>query len=53
MTNEERISEYAKATYPSTFKKKTVIRDGRGKIVRTEVEDINPIVIDSGSFLAR
>lgn len=46
----EHVKQYVLKHYPNMFKKKTVIRDGRGKITKTTYTDIDPIVVDMDSF---
>lgn len=50
MREVEQVKEYAKKKYPNRFKKKTVIRDGKGKIQSSEITELEPIVEDNGIF---
>ena len=40
------IRDYVLKHYPNRFKKKTVFRDGKGKLIKTEIKDIEPIITE-------
>ena len=52
MKTQDEIKQYAKDTYKRTFTTKKVIRDAKGKIARTEVSEVDPIVVDCDSHWA-
>ena len=52
MKTQQEIKDYAKNTYKRTFTTKKTIRNEKGKIVRTETIEIDPIVRDCDSHWA-
>tara|TARA_B100001173_G_scaffold273631_1_gene252762 strand:+ start:260 stop:472 length:213 start_codon:yes stop_codon:yes gene_type:complete len=44
MEDKEKIKEYALKNYKKTFIKKVIIRDSKGKIIRRQFIDLEPIV---------
>jgi|TARA_B100001559_G_C16467044_1_gene607076 hypothetical protein len=44
MEDKEKIKEYALKNYKKTFIKKVITRDSKGKIIRRQFIDLEPIV---------
>lgn len=49
MNELEQVKDYAKKKYPNRFKKTTVFRDGKGKIIKRDAVELEPIIEDCGS----
>lgn len=45
-TKEEEVKAYALKNYPNIFNPKIVTRDGKGKIDKVYIKNIDPIVVD-------
>lgn len=48
---ESQVREYVLKNYPNTFKKKEVLRDGKGKLVKTTFHDVEPIINIKGTHI--
>lgn len=49
MKTAQEVKDYALKNYTTTFTKKEVYRDGKGKITSRTTNSIDPIVLDCGS----